>query len=108
MRPHRRRKIGPRTACLLGVGGASVLHVGVTAPAALAQQRPANVERFERQLEQIQREQRVMADTAVPVDQRMLVDYGGYISGSFASIDDPAQESHFLRQYDLVGYGRVN
>ena len=102
-----RRKFGPRTACLLGVGGASIFHAGGATPA-VAQQRTANVERFERQLEQIQRETRVQADTAIPVDQRMLIDYGGYVSGSFASIDDPNQETHFLRQYDLVGYGRVN
>ena len=106
----RRKAIGRGTACLLGVGGASLLH-GVAAPAARAQDRAAGrsgIERFERQLEQIQRETRVQADEAIPVDQRMLVDYGGYVSGYFASIDDPNQESHVLRQYDLVGYGRVN
>jgi hypothetical protein len=91
---------------LLGVGGMSLLHSG--APAASAQQRRDTVERFERQLEQIQRDTRLRADDAVPVDQRMLLDYGGYVTGSFAAIDDPDQETHVLRQYDLVGYGRVN
>jgi hypothetical protein len=103
----RRKAIGSRTACLLGVGGASLLHGGAGAPAARAQD-ARGLERFERQLEQIQRENRVLADDAVPVDQRMLVDYGGYVTGSFAAIDDPDQETHVFRQYDLVGYGRVN
>jgi hypothetical protein len=102
-----RRRIGPGTARLLGVGGASLLCATAGSPA-LAQQAPRNVERFERQLEQIQRDQRLRADTAVPVDQRMLIDYGGYVTGAFAAIDDPNQETHILRQYDLVGYGRVN
>jgi hypothetical protein len=100
-----RRNFGPRTACILGVGSVSLLNGSATD--ALAQQRQS-IERFERQLEQIQRDTRVMADTAVPVDQRMLVDYGGYVTGSFAAIDDPDQETHIFRQYDLVGYGRVN
>jgi hypothetical protein len=102
----RRTAIGPRTACLLGVGGVSLLN-GFVAPVARAQD-GRSLERFERQLEQIQRENRVLADDAVPVDQRMLIDYGGYVTGSFAAIDDPAQETHVFRQYDLVGYGRVN
>ena len=104
-----RRKTGPRTAaaCLLGVGGAS-LFGGSDVALAQQQRQQAAVERFERQLEQIQRENRVIADTAVPVDQRMLVEYGGYVTGSIAAIDDPDQETHILRQYDLVGYGRVN
>ena len=103
----RRKGIGPRTACLLGVGGASLLHGGGAAPFAHAQD-ARGLERFERQLEQIQRENRVLADDSVPVDQRMLIDYGGYVTGSFAAIDDPDQETHVFRQYDLVGYGRVN
>ena len=106
MQRRKLRKIGPGTACLLGMGGASLL--SATSGAAFAQQRPGSVERFERQLEQIQRATRVQADTSLPVDQRMLVEYGGYVSGSFAAIDDPDQETHVLRQYDLVGYGRVN
>src|SRR5689334_22615443 len=38
-----------------------------------------SVERFNRQLEQIQRETTLQADTSVPIDQRTLLDYGGYL-----------------------------
>lgn len=66
------------------------------------------IERFERQLEQIQRETRLRVDTDMPVDQRVLVEYGGYYSFSFLIIDDTEGESHYLRQNDLNGYLRVN
>ena len=66
------------------------------------------LDRFERQLEQIQRETRLRVDTNLPVDQRVLVDYGAYLSFSFLSIDDPEGKSHTLRQYDLNGYARVS
>lgn len=99
----RRKAIGPGTACLLGMGGILLLH-GVVAPTAARAQDGSRrgIERFERQLEQIQREKRVLADDAIPVDQRTLIDYGGYVTGSFAAIDDPNQETHVFRQYDLV------
>src|SRR6266542_3386564 len=44
------------------------------APIAHAQNQ---VERFDRQLEQIQRDIRIQVDQSVPIDQRALVDYGG-------------------------------
>ena len=66
------------------------------------------LERFERQLEQIQRETRLRVDTTQPVDQRLLVEYGGYYSFSFLILDDPTGESHYLRQNDLNGYLRVS
>ena len=66
------------------------------------------VERFQRQLEQIQREQRVLVNPDVPPGQRALLDYGGYLSFNFFAIDDTQQHTHILRQYDLVGYGRLN
>jgi hypothetical protein len=77
----------------------------VLAPFTRAQ---TSVERFSRQLEQIQRETTLRADTAVPVDQRTLIDYGGYFSLNYFMIDDPNQNTHILRQYGLVGYGRIN
>lgn len=66
------------------------------------------LERFERQLEQIRRDTRLRVDTDIPPDQRLLVDYGGYLSFNFLAIDDPDQNTHILRQYDLVGYAQVN
>src|SRR5688500_14776448 len=66
------------------------------------------VQRFQRQLEQIQREQRILVNPEVPPEQRALFDYGGYVSFNFFAIDDTQQHTHILRQYDLVGYGRLN
>ena len=67
-----------------------------------------NLERFERQLEQIQRDTRLLVDPDVPPEQRSLIEYGGYFTFGFAAIDDVNQDTHILRQYDLVGYVRVN
>lgn len=67
-----------------------------------------NVARFERQLQQIQRDTRLRVNPDIPADQRALIDYGGYFSFNFLAIDDTEQHTHILRQYDLVGYARVN
>ncbi len=66
------------------------------------------LERFERRLEQIQRETRLQVGHDVPLGQQLLVDYGGYFSPSYLSLDDVSGHNHGLRQYDLVGYGRLN
>src|SRR5688500_15344390 len=68
----------------------------------------AQLDRFERQLERQQRDTRVLVDPSIPPTDRALIDYGGFISASFFSIDDPEGHNHILRQYELVGYGRVN
>jgi len=68
----------------------------------------ADLERFERQLERIQRETRTRADQAIPADQRALFDWGGYLSLNYLSLDDQNKNNHSLRQYDLVGYARLN
>lgn len=68
----------------------------------------AQLENFERQLEQIQREQKLAIDRTVPPEQRMLVDFGGLLGLNFFAIDDPAQRTHILRQVDLDLFGRVN
>jgi hypothetical protein len=64
--------------------------------------------RFNRTLEQIQRETILQANTAIPIDQRMTLDYGGYVSFSYGSLDDNNNDNHGLRQTDLYGYGRLN
>jgi hypothetical protein len=67
-----------------------------------------SLERFERQLEQIQRDTRLRVDARIPAEQRVLVDYGGYTTFAFISVDDIQQDTHLLGQYDLSVYGRVN
>jgi hypothetical protein len=66
------------------------------------------LERFERQLEQIQRDTLLRVDTSVPTEQRSLLDFGAWVGFSVLAIDDPNQETHILRQTDLTYYARVN
>ncbi len=67
-----------------------------------------DLNRFQRQLEQIQRETRMLVDPQVPADQRALLDYGGFVTFNFLAVDDVLQETSILRQTDLNGYLRVN
>src|SRR5690349_15289325 len=76
--------------------------------AALPARAQAELERFQRQLEQIQRDTRTRVDQNVPADQRTLFDYGGYLSLNYLSLDDQNGDNHVLRQYDLVGYTSLN
>jgi hypothetical protein len=65
-------------------------------------------ERFGRDVQQIQRETQARIDSEMPLSQRALVDYGGYLTFGYLSFDDSNRGNHALRQYELVGYGRVN
>jgi hypothetical protein len=67
-----------------------------------------NLDRFERQLEQINRDIRLKVDTDVPAGQRALIDYGVYATFGFLAIDDPLQNTHILRQTDINAYVRIN
>src|SRR5688500_3918733 len=74
-------------------------------PTAFAQQ---TLERFDRQLEQIRRDTEARALSHVSPAQRALVDYGGFVSFNYFSLDDAVPDNHVLRQYELVGYLRLN
>jgi len=65
-------------------------------------------ERFERQLEQIQRDTRLRAYPDVAAGQRALFDYGAFVTLNYLSIDDAEKNNHALRQLDLVGYGHLS
>ena len=68
-----------------------------------------SLDRFERQLEQIRRDTRLLVDENVPAEQRALFDYGAYASFYFFAIDHPTtNRTHILRQTDLNGWARVN
>ena len=67
-----------------------------------------SVDRFERQMEHIQREQVLQSDERIPAEQRALFDYGGFAAFNFFAIDDLNQSTHILRQTDLSGYARLN
>jgi hypothetical protein len=64
--------------------------------------------RFDRELQQLHEQTAVLANPAVPADQRALFDYGGYATVSYLSLDDLNRNNHSLRQYDLVGYLDLN
>lgn len=51
---------------------------------------------------------RLQANTDIPFDQRALIDYGGYFSPQYYSIDDTNNDNHGLREWQLVGYLRAN
>ena len=51
---------------------------------------------------------RLQADTDIPPGQRALIDFGGYFSPQYYSIDDDNNDNHGLREYQLVGYLRAN
>jgi hypothetical protein len=38
----------------------------------------------------------------------MLIDYGAYLTLGYYSIDDALDHNHVLRQYELIGYARLN
>jgi hypothetical protein len=73
--------------------------------AAMAQ---TEAERFERSLEQIRQNTLILANPEIPPDQRVTLDYGGYLSFAFLSLDDNTGNNHVLRQSEVVGYARAN
>jgi hypothetical protein len=75
---------------------------------AVAANSGANLERFERTLEQVRRETRDQVLRDVAPGERALIDYGGYFTASYVSLDDANSDNHGSRGYDLVGYGRLN
>jgi hypothetical protein len=84
----------------------------LTASIARAQQTPSlgqqDTARFERLMEQYRQNTRIEADHSVPLTDRATIDYGGFLSPSYLSLDDAAHDTHVLRQYDLIGYARIN
>jgi hypothetical protein len=92
----------PMSKRILSIAAVVVLLTGGLAPG------QSNLERFDRQLEQIRRDTDARGLSDVPAAQRALVDYGGFLSFNYFSIDDAVLDNHILRQYELVGYVRVN
>ncbi|CAN5378450.1 hypothetical protein BH10PLA1_BH10PLA1_09500 [soil metagenome] len=68
----------------------------------------SNLERFNRQLEQIHQDSLTQPSKDVPVGQRALLDYGGYFTFDYLTVDDQRDDNHVLKQYDTVLYTRLN
>ena len=82
---------------------------------ALAQAQPAgpNAQELQRlsrfdDLEQLNLDTRLRANPDVPPGQRLLVDYGGYVTFSYLDLDDSVGDNHILREYEAIGYLRMN
>jgi hypothetical protein len=67
-----------------------------------------NVDRFQRQLDQLQGDFRLRVNEAVPVDSRVYFDYGLYLSANYLSLDDANGDNRGLRQYELAAYSQLN
>src|SRR5258706_2624234 len=74
----------------------------VAATAARAQE---SLQRFERQLEQIRRDTVLQINPAVPVDQRLLLDYGGDFCFGFPSGGGKRKNKHNPRRAALIRDG---
>ncbi len=61
-----------------------------------------------RELDQFNIDERIRANSEVPVGQRVLLDYGAFVTLNYLSVDDVQNNNHVLREYDLVGYTRLN
>jgi hypothetical protein len=61
-----------------------------------------------RELQQLQFDNRTRANPDIPTGQRVLVDYGGFITFNYLTTDDPEGENHVLRETDFVPYARIN
>jgi hypothetical protein len=86
----------------LAIAGICILALSLSAQA------QESAERFARTNEQLQRETQTRVDQDFPLNQRALIDYGGYLSFAYMSFDDANHDNHGLRQYEFVGYGHVN
>src|SRR5437764_4543769 len=65
-------------------------------------------QRFDRTLQQIQQDTLLQVNQGIPLDQRMTLDYGAYISFAYTSLDDNNVDNHGLRQTDFYAYTRLN
>src|SRR5437016_1360058 len=79
--------------------------VSLIAPLARAQ---PQAERFERSLQQIREQTLIRANDAIPIDQRVTLEYGAYLSFGYLSLQDNVNNTHGLRQSEVIAFGRAN
>jgi hypothetical protein len=92
--------------CLILVCALNI--VSATASAQPTPPAPASVQRYDRLLQQIRDTSTFGINPSVPAGRRLLVDYGGFFSPSYLMLQDQNDDTHNLRQMDLVAYGRLN
>lgn len=63
---------------------------------------------YRAELERLRLDSLVRVSPDIPVGQRAFIDYGLYTTFTYLTVDDSNNDSHALRQYDLIGYTRLN
>jgi hypothetical protein len=91
---------------LAGFGGAIV--TAQVSPGGDASGDLLRQEARQRELQQLQLDTRLRANTDIPPGQRYLFDYGGFVTFNYLEVDDPEGERHVLRETDFVPYARLN
>ena len=89
---------------LTGLGAAGAIVAAQETPGADAIQRENRL----RELEQLQLDNRLRANTDIPAGQRYLFDYGGFVTFNYLGLDDPDGEHRVLRETDFIPYARLN
>ena len=85
------------TAAVLSTMGLASIAMGQT-----------SLEKFNRQLDQIRLDNAQQPAKDVPIGQRTLIDYGGYFTFDYLTVDDSQSDNHVLKQYDTTLYTRIN
>src|SRR5450432_164243 len=91
---------------------AAFVAVGLTAACSIATAQETSPRALQREsrlqeLQQLELDSRYRINPNVPAEQRAVVDWGGYVTFNYLSLDDQTHDNHVLRQYDLVAYTRV-
>jgi hypothetical protein len=89
-----------------------IVMVGATTMAAIAATvahgQGTEVERLDRALRQAERDYQLIANPALNLGERALLEYGGLVNFAFLAIDDTDQNTHILRNTDAQLYARLN
>ena len=104
------RSFGRGLGAAFAASAALALPATALAQAAVGGRSGEQIQRQNRiqELERLQLDQRLRANPDIPPGQRVLFDYGGYVTANFLDLDDPVGDNHILREYDGIGYVRLN
>jgi len=67
-----------------------------------------DVDKFQRQLDEFRANSRVRVNDAISPGTRAYYDYGLFTSVNYLSLDDANLDNRGLRQFDTVGFARIN
>lgn len=84
------------------------LAIAVVVGAAAVARGQAQLDQLDRTLEQIRRNTRLQQEQGAPLGQQTLIQYGAYATFDYFSLDDRFHNNHAGREYELVGFARIN